>query len=201
MPILKQAESTFVPVPAGAHPARCYSMVSLGTQTPNNPQYKSSFQVVLSFELPTELMEFNGEKKPMVQSCFLNAYLGRASKPSKTHLFLVAWRGRAFTEAELEKFDLSTVVGAPCLLNIVHEVKDGKTVAKIQSISPLPKGMTVPPQVNKSVVYEIEQGKDAVFNSLSEWMKKKIESCEEWVHPAALEEPETEQADNSDVPF
>ena len=178
-------------------------MISLGTQVSANPQFKPSFQVVVGFELPNEAVEINGEKKPMAVSQFLNAYLGSPKKPSKTNLFLTAWRGRAFTESELAGFDLSKVVGASCLLNIIHEVKDGKTREKIASISPLPKGMTMPLAQNKPIVYEVEQGRDAVFQKLPEWTQKMIEKCVEWTHPAAAEDPELEGGEEEDqnVPF
>ncbi len=149
-------------------------MISLGVQQGQNPAYRPSFQVVLGFELPNEQLEINGEKKPMAISQFLNAHLGSTTKPSKTNLWLSAWRGRAFTEQELAGFDLAKVVGAPCLLNVIHEMKDGKVREKIASISPLPKGMTMNGQINPSVVYEIEQGRDATFQALPEWMQKMI---------------------------
>lgn len=204
MPILKQSESTFEPVPEGAHVARCYGMISLGTQPSNNPKFKPAFKIVLQFELPEEMIIINGEEKPMMTSHFLTAYLGSVNKPSKTNLFLTAWRGRSFTEKELSGFDLAAVVGAPCLLNIIHETKDGKTRERIASVSPLPKGTKAPPAINPVVKYEIEQGRDKVFAVLPEWMRNMIEKCEEWTHPAAAQEPEPEpdpSDESSDVPF
>jgi hypothetical protein len=177
-------------------------MVSLGTQPSNNPKFKPNFKVVLQFELPNELISFpDGTQKPMATSHFLTAYLGSVNKPSKTNLFLTAWRGRAFTEKELGGFDLAAVVGAPCLLNIIHETKDGKTRDRIASVSPLPKGMKVVGMINEPVKYEIEQGRDAVFAKLPEWMRKMIELCEEWTHPAAAQcdpEPADQDGDNVD---
>lgn len=212
MPILKESESTFTPVPAGAHAARCYAMISIGTQAGQNPLYRPQFQVILNFEIPGELIEYQGEKRPMVISQFLNAYLGRMDKPSNTRKFLEQWRGKPFTEQEMKGFDLSKLVGAKCLLNIIHEVKNGKTREKIASVSPLPKGMTIGEQYHKSVIYEIEQGRDEVFNALPEWVRKKIEACEEWNEPQratseeevankAADEAVTEKKESDDVPF
>lgn len=125
MPVLKQSERQFVPVPQGTHPARCYAMISLGTQPANNPKYSDSFKVVLQFELPNEQIEMqDGTRRPMMTSHFLSAYLGSPKKPSRTNEFLTAWRGKPFTAQELAGFDLAKVVGAPCLLNIIHETKD-----------------------------------------------------------------------------
>ena len=204
MPILKKSESNFTPVPVGVHPARCYAMVSIGTQPSRNPKYEPSFQVVLQFEFPNEQIEIDGVSRPMAMSQFLNAYLGSPNKPSNTNKFLSAWRGRAFTEAELDGFDLSKVVGAPGLLNVIHEQKDGKTNAKILSISPLPKGMTMSGQLNPPIIYEIEQGEDKTFQSLPEWLQKMIRTSAEFnkaaraheAPPASPAEPESD-----DVPF
>ncbi len=206
MPIIKESESKYTPVPVGNHPARCYGMVSLGTQAGKNPKFPPTFQVVLLFEFPNEQLEISGEKKPMAISKFLNAYLGSSAKPSKTSQFLTSWRSRPFTEQELAGFDISKVVGAPCLLNVVHTQKDGKLREEIASISPLPKGMTMANQINPSVVYEIEMGRNDVFSKLPEWMQKMIAKCEEWSHPtAAVAEPAAEEGEaepsNDNVPF
>lgn len=203
MPIIKQTESTFLPVPAGTHVSRCYSMVSIGTQKSLNPQYTPKFQVILFFEIPGETITVGGETRPMVISEWLNCYLGSATKPSKTRTLIESWRGRPFSEQELAGFNIANVVGAPCLLNVMHEVKAGKSREKIASITPLPKGMVCPPQFHKSVVYEIEQGRDAVFQALPPWVQKKIEACEEWNHTPAADEPATVAEDNKgdDIPF
>ena len=81
MPIIKQTESTFLPVPAGTHVSRCYSMVSIGTQKSLNPQYTPKFQVILFFEIPGETITVGGETRPMVISEWLNCYFGSATKP------------------------------------------------------------------------------------------------------------------------
>ena len=203
MPIIKESESKYTPVPVGNHVARCYGMVSLGTQQGKNPKFQPSFQIALMFELPEEVLEINGEKKPMALTKFLNAYFGSPSKPSKTAQFITSWRGKPFTEQELKGFDIAKVVGATCLLNVVHAVKDGKTREEIASVSPMPKGMALPAAVNIPVVYEIEQGRDAVFRGLPEWMQKMIEKCEEWSRPspAAVAEPEPEATEEESVPF
>lgn len=205
MPILKQNESTYKNIEPGTHSARCYGMVSLGTQPSNIKEYAPSFQVLLMFEFPSEIVEVNGEKKPMATNHFLKAYLGSVKKPSKTNLFLTSWRGRPFTQEELAGFDISKVVGKPCLLNIVHAERGGKIREDIASISPLPKGMTLPIQFNQSVIYEIEEGRNEKFMALPEWIQKRIELCSEWTKPLTKEElthTHTEADEKmDDVPF
>lgn len=205
MPILKQNESSYKNIEPGTHPARCYGMISLGTQPSGVEKYSPSFQALLLFEFPSEIIEVNGEKKPMSTNHYIKAYLGSVRKPSKTNLFLTSWRGRAFTDVELAGFDLAKVVGATCLLNIVHSNRNGKTREDIASISPLPKGMTLPIQFNQSIVYEIEEGRNEKFRALPEWIQKKIELCSEWTKPLTKEELQHThtKADEKfdDVPF
>ena len=202
MPQLKESTSSFKPVPAGAHAARCYGMVSIGTQIPTNPTYQPSFQVVLMFEIPAETIERDGKQVPLSICRFLGTSLGKPTKPTKTNQLLSSWRGKPFTIDEAKGFDLAKVVGHPCLLNIIHEDKNGQTRESIASISPLPKGMAIPPQINKSIIYEIEHGQNDVFKALPEWLQNKIKACAEWQTPA---EPPVAApsipAGQDDVPF
>src|SRR5688572_23018431 len=57
---------------------------------------------------------------------------------------LESWRGRAFTDQELQAFDLESLLGVNCLLNILHECRNGSTYANVSSIMRLPKGMPAP---------------------------------------------------------
>jgi hypothetical protein len=68
--------------------------------------------------------------------------------------------------------------------------------------------MEVPEQINKSVYYEIEQGRNDVFKSFPDWMKETIEKCNEWKSdpPAGSDSPPDdifgdEEEDKGDVPF
>lgn len=48
---------------------------------------------------------------------------------------LEKWRGRAFTPQELAGFDLESVIGAPAMLNIVHNAgEDGTVYSNINGI-------------------------------------------------------------------
>ena len=60
--------------------------------------------------------------------------------------FLMAWRGRDFTDAELKKFDLEKLIGAPAGLNIIHKrAEDGsRWYANIQGALQLPEGWVAP---------------------------------------------------------
>ena len=56
---------------------------------------------------------------------------------------LEAWRGRKFTAAELAGFDVETLIGANCQIQVMHRIgQDGRTWANVASIMPIGKGMT-----------------------------------------------------------
>lgn len=176
MPIAKES-SSFEPAPAGTRVARCFGCISLGTQ--HSEMYADAFKVMLTFELPGEVLETQEGPMPMTVS---KEYTLSLNKKSTLRKHLDAWRGRAFTKEELDGFEVSKVVGAPCLLTIIHQISgQGNTYAKIESITGLAKGMTCPPQKHKSVVFEVNDGNQSdTFKSLPEWIQKKIAACEEW---------------------
>lgn len=179
MPIAKEkGGADFQPVPAGSHIARCFAVISLGTQPSDNPQFMDSFKCQVNFEIPGETIEINGEKKPMV---IQKEYTVSLSQKATLRKELESWRGKPFTAEELKGFDVAKLVGVPCMLSIIHQTNGkGKTYAKIAGISGLPKGVTCPPQYHKSVVYEVEDNRNDVFNALPQWVKSKIEKCREW---------------------
>lgn len=202
MPIAKETK-TYDPVPAGTHVARCFGCVSLGTQ--HSPMFADAFKVMLMFELPFETIQTEEGEKPMTISKEYTLSLGKRANLRK---HLDAWRGRAFTKEELEGFEVSNVVGAPCQLTVVHVQKtDGGIYAKIEGVTGLAKGMACPPQVHTSVKYEIDHGENAVFKALPEWIQKKIIASEEvtptGAKPETPEDPSNEAMSESvdDVPF
>lgn len=175
MPVAKQT-SNYKPAPAGTHIARCYGCISLGTQT--SAHFAPSFKILYQFELSNEMVERDGKKKPMVIN---KEYTLSLSPKSNLRKVIESWRGK-LTDQELKGFDVSVMVGQPCMISIIHEPrKDGGGMRDvITAITALPKGYLAPPQINPSVKYEIEQGKDATFAALPQWLQAKVLSCAEW---------------------
>lgn len=198
MPIAKETGGNFTPAPEGTHIARCYAVISLGTQ--HSELFADTFKVMLCWELPNEALEIDGKLTPMTISKEYTLSLGKKANLRRD---LESWRGRAFTEEELKGFDVAKVVEKPCLLGVVHKKSaKGSTYAAIATVSSPTKGMSCPPQHHKTVVYEVEQGRNEAFVALPEWIRKKIEACEEWLNPPIdKEEPDNEPAPEEDVPF
>jgi hypothetical protein len=172
--------SGFEPIAAGSYAARCYSMVHIGTVTGTfEGQEKVQNKVRITWELPTELKVFkeeNGEQPMIISKEFTLSMHEKAS----LRKFLESWRGKGFTEAEAKSFDITQLLGKPCLVSILHKVKDGKTYAELSSVSTLPKGMVCDAQINPNFEFNYEPFDQDKFLSLPEWLRKKMETTPEY---------------------
>jgi hypothetical protein len=175
--------SSYEPIPAGTYLARCYSMVQIGT-------VKEEFQglekqvnkVRITWELPTELKVFNPEKGEQPQAISKEFTLSMHEK-SSLRAFLTSWRGKGFTEDEAKEFDVTKLLGVPCMLSIVHEPgkKDPSRIYdKIASVSTVMKGVIMPPQINPSFEFTLENFDQNKFDFLPDFLKDKIRQSKEY---------------------
>lgn len=178
-------------IPAGTHVARCYGMIDLGTQ------YSEKFgnwshKVLVQWELPNELMD---DGRPLAIS---KKYTISLNEKSNLRKDLESWLGRSITEKEeREGFSLGSMLGAPCLLSIIHTENGNKVYANVAGVMSVPKGTTVPDLVNPLVSYDVENGADGVFAKLPEWIRAMIAESREFKG----DEPELEESSDTDVPF
>lgn len=162
-------------IPEGTHIATLYSIVDLGTQEVIwQGEVKYYPKVRLTFELPDELKEFDGVKKPLVIG---NEYTMSLSDKAKLKPVIEGILGKALTPEERANYssdDFSALVGTHCMLSVVHTEKDGVTYANIASVSPLHKSIPKPTQYNPSMIYDISEGQSDKFKELPEFMRNKI---------------------------
>ncbi len=123
-------------IPAGNYLARCFSMIHIGTY---EDEYMGEPKIVnkvrISWELPTETRVFNEEKgeQPLVID---KKYTLSLSDKANLTADLNNWRGQAFTEAEKSAFDITALLGVPCMLNIIHRTSQkGKEYATAITIT------------------------------------------------------------------
>jgi hypothetical protein len=134
MPIIaKRAAGNFTPAPEGPQQAVCVDVVDLGlieeSWQEGEPTLKHKIAIVWhSAEIDPET------GKPYTIQKRYNLSLHEKATLTKD---LTAWRGRAFTDAELEAFDVESVIGANAYVSITHN----KNWANVTAIMPLPKGM------------------------------------------------------------
>jgi hypothetical protein len=189
--------------PAGTHVARCYQVIDLGTHDKVwEGQSKKKHEIRVSWELPTETANFGkGHEEPFaVHKTYTLSLADNATLRGD----LESWRGRPFSSAELEGFDIAKLIGAPCMVTVAHVEKKGKTYANVIAVVPVPKGMTVPSQVNSGVEYSIADHRQDIFDTLPEFIRELIETSDEWksrgkigAAPAAA----ASEAPDDDIPF
>jgi hypothetical protein len=127
---------TFTPAPEGTHQAVCVDVIDKGMQ-PN--KFKEG-ALQHKIDIAWEINELRDDGKRFV--VYKRYTLSLNDKANLRH-DLQSWRGRPFTFDELAGFDVETVKGANCLVNIQHNKSaDGsRTYANVMSIAPLIKGM------------------------------------------------------------
>jgi hypothetical protein len=164
--------TTFELTPAGNHVAICYQMIEIGT-------VKESFQgksrevkkVRIGWELSDELME-DGRPFAISREFTLSMH-----KESALRKILASWRGKDFTQEQAEKFDITVLIGQPCMLNVTHNpgiADSSKIYAKVENASPLPKALKKPKQTNPSQILAYSDFDTALFEKLPDFLKAKI---------------------------
>ena len=171
----------FTPPPAGTHLAVCYRVIDLGTQQVDwQGETKQQHKLMLSWELPDEKME---DGRPFSIS---QRYTFSSHEKARFRQDLEAWRGAKFTEADLagppNGFHVRKLLGVPCLLTVVHNVKQGKTYANISAVTKIMKGMVAPPLVNERVYFSLEPAEysQETFDKLSSGLRAVIEKAPEY---------------------
>lgn len=163
----------FDAIPEGVYVATCIWVIDLGDQQSKlyrNIQHK----VLIGWELPEEKIEINGEQKPRMIS---NTYTLSLNEKALLRNHLESWRGKAFTEEELDGFDVSKIIGTSCQLQVLHSKSGDKTYVNVKSVMSLPKGMPVPVPENDIICFGIEDrdSLDKIVN-FPAWVQEKIRS-------------------------
>lgn len=128
----------FAPAPEGLHQAVCCDVWEIWTaQRPEVFGGGLQDRTRLVWQLDA-INEETGKPFEVSQE-----YTASLHEKSKLRQHLEAWRGRKFTAEELKGFDLETVIGSNCQIQVVRNLgKNGKTYANVQAIVPVGKGMT-----------------------------------------------------------
>ena len=195
-------KTSFDPVPAGAHVARLYQIIHVGTvPSTYKGESRMSDQIRLTFELCNEKKEFKegeGEKPLSISTRFETYSMG---KKANLRRLIEGMYGVKMHDDEAANFDLDSVLGQECLLTVIHnEGSDGNTYANIQGASPLPKGMTAPPLVNAPRFIDVNEITHEELEALPQFLRDKIISSQEWV--ARLDNPKADSPITSrDIPF
>lgn len=226
------SDITFEPCPVGNHIARCIRVIDLGTH--HNEMYdKDRHQIVIMWEIPAEIKEYtikgkDGHPDQEVKEPFTVTKFYTLSLAETSHLRpdLESWRGRAFTEQELEGFEMKKLLGVPCMVNVIHKArKQGSGVnAVVTAVTSLPKGIECPPAHHELEFFSLDKDDyesltemNAAYEKVSKGYQKQIQNSHEWkelwssgAQPDYSNQPEPQQSESpaplgadefDDIPF
>lgn len=177
----------FKRIPPGNYLARCYRVIDLGTQ-PSSYKGKDKWarKVLFGWEIHDEdnagnkLVTDDGD--PLSISSRYTLSLGDNAHMRK---MLESWRGQAFTEQELDGFDVKAVLGAWCMLNVTA---DGD-YDNVSTVTPVPKQIRhaggvkdagLPKPFNELQFFDVTEPNKALFEKFSEKLQETIKQCKEW---------------------
>ena len=201
--------SDFEITPAGLYPGVCYGVVDCGTHEEvwQGEPHDRHIMFIL-FELPTLTIDIQGETKPRAIS---QKYTKSMHPKAALRKMLENWRGKPFAEHEARQgFDIETIIGQNCQINIIHNESGDKTYANIGSIVPLGTGMRKYDTYNPTVCYDIYEHAGNIPETIPDWLKSKIMASMEFnaigqqMHNPHDNEPKQEpmnEPDDTDIPF
>lgn len=136
--VAKASGGNYNPAPAGTHAAVCVDVVDLGVLEVNfGGKTKKQHKINIVWQID----EMRDDGRPyQVQKRYTLSLHEKAGLRKD----LESWRGRPFTPQELEGFDVETILSVGCMLNVIHNMKDGSTYANVAAVMKLPKGMPAP---------------------------------------------------------
>lgn len=196
----------FKKVPPGCHFAICNMVVDLGVQeTTYKGQAKQQHKVYIRWEVPDERVTYVKDDHEIEGPCSIGAtYTLSLSEKSKLRPLLENWRGKLFTGEELKGFDITTIAGKCCQVQVQHSTgSDGKTYANIAGVMGVSREQQTRAKTAKSevgvTVFELDNPKQAIYEQLPNWIKEKLDGR---VEPVTLKSATAAPADfDDDIPF
>lgn len=192
----------------GTYFGLCVGLYGIGEQEQGyNGKTRYVEQILMTFEIPAETVEVDGEQKPRHLS---KTFTASTSEKGNLRKFLKSWRGKDFADdKEMAAFDLTKILGRSAMLNVVMSEKG---YSNIDSIMPLPKGMADPDTSTPLMTFDVDEWDDDKFGSIPEWVQEKIKNSTQYKKMHAptteIDFPETDaspaQEDDDDkdgVPF
>ena len=186
MSFIVESGGNFERCPTGAHLARCYRIVDLGTQ---KSEYMGEVKHLHKIMLGWEVHGVDDNGKPLTTkdgrpfAMFKNYTLSWSEK-ANLRLDLQSWRGKSFDQEEMRKFDLKTVLGAWCMLNVIERPgTNGNIYSNVNGVTPVPaiiKQSGLPKAVNPDEIFNLQEPDMAIFANFSDNLKAKITSSPQW---------------------
>jgi len=194
-------ESNYEPIPEGTHRARLVKIIDVGTQVMSFSanEEKHLRRLRLTFETPDERATFkkeDGEQPYMVSKEYTMSLHDKSSlRPA-----IQALLGRNLKkEEEKEGFDLSSLLGAPCMITVEHKEKEDKKFPNITGVSGVPKGMEVPEAETPFETFDVDNWNEETFRGFNEYLQDKIMNSLEAREEREQDEKQDEKLDADQI--
>ncbi len=190
----------FSPMPAGNHMAVCNMVVDLGKQRTVSQMYgeKIKHQVYIRWETPHERIIWTDRdgKEQEGPRVIGKTYTLSLHENAALRADLESWRAKAFTEEEKKGFDVSKLLGVPCMVNVIHQEKNGKNYANVSSVGAFPKGMDRPSTQIGILLFDDDNRNN--YDLLPEWLQKKVD---EQIKDSPKSSGFNDDLDDDEIPF
>lgn len=136
---VKRPKSNFKPAPEGLHPAVCVDVWDIWTEQ-RREDWGGGLQdkTRIVWQIDRTYTDDNGKERIFEVS---QMYTASLHEKAKLRQHLESWRGRKFTDEELEGFELEKLIGINCQVQVIHNISSqGDTFANVQTIVPALKG-------------------------------------------------------------
>ncbi len=118
MPLIPATKTSAPPIEPGAYPAVCSGVIDLGTQ---EGTFGPRHQVLIQWQIPDVRMDVQRDGRTVsVPRVVSRRFTLSLNSKSTLRPLLEAWRGRPFSEMDAATFDLFSVVGKACLLQLTN---------------------------------------------------------------------------------
>ena len=161
----------------GVYTAISSAIIDLGNQTSEKFQ-KTQRKFMMLWNIVGEVIEVNGETLPRTMS---KEYSFSLNEKSTLRKDLQAWRGKTFTEEELQGFNLLNILNKPCQLQVLLEEKNGKQYNNIASIMALPKGSQIE-ELSNTYHFDIEDEETYInWERIPNWIQERIKKADNYI--------------------
>lgn len=167
----------------GEYPAICFQIIQIGSQRfEKEGREWFSPQVLLGFEIPS----LTYETKSGVVSAIKSGTYFLSLNPSRNGTIglreiIDGFRGNSeWSEEELEKFNISDILGKPCLITVAEVESKGKSYSNITAVAPfVGEGMLA--GLREPVLITVEDfGNGDLLGTLPNWIQVKIQASKEY---------------------
>ena len=196
-----KGDSDFEPIPEGMTHGICFGVLDMGTQY--SDKYGKNHKCVILWETPEHRNDWDGEDSARHVSLMLTVSL---NAKSNMRPFLENWRGKKFTEQELNGFSLKKLLGVNADLQLMHDKKGDKTYTNVTNALPWRGDKNIP--LERDFLYFSFEDDDAIIpEKTPEWIIKMIKNSDEWGNRNIKDYQEDNQAQvdpseyEDDIPF